>query len=69
MATRGFGEKGTRVNPPAAKANHDEEDVKALLERTDTKDGSGFDSESELPESDFDGFPEDDVEEETEGVE
>lgn len=33
--------------------NHDEEDVKAALER-ETSDGSGFDSEDELPESDFD---------------
>lgn len=32
--------------------NHDEEDVKAALER-ETFDGSGFDSEDELPESDF----------------
>jgi hypothetical protein len=42
--------------------NHDEEDVKAALEKTDTADGSGFTSEDELPESDFVAFAEDDVE-------
>lgn len=45
---------------------HDEEDVKAALER-ETKDGSGFDSEDELPESDFDSFSEDGVENDHDG--
>jgi hypothetical protein len=48
--------------PVEAEAN-DEEDVPAALER-ETEDGPGFDDESELPESDFDGYAEDDVEEE-----
>lgn len=48
--------------PVEADAN-DEEDVPAALER-ETADGSGFEDESELPESDFDGYAEDDVEEE-----
>lgn len=43
------------------KAHYDEEDVKAALER-ETHDGSGFKSEDELPESDFEGFAEEDVE-------
>lgn len=42
-------------------ADHDEEDVNALLDR-ETADGPGFDTEDELPPSDFDGFA-------TEGVE
>lgn len=33
--------------------DHDEEDVASALER-DTADGSGFDSEDELPDSDYD---------------
>ena len=44
-----------------AEAN-DEEDVPAALER-ETHDGPGFESEDELPESDFAGFATDDVEE------
>lgn len=48
------------VVPAEADAN-DEEDVPAALER-ETEDGSGFEDESELPESDFDGYAEDDVE-------
>lgn len=43
------------------KAHYDDEDVKAALER-ETQDGSGFESEDELPESDFEGFAEADVE-------
>lgn len=39
----------------ARKPHHDDEDVKTALAKTDTADGSGFDSEDELPESDFDG--------------
>lgn len=42
---------------------HDEEDVDAALGRK-TQDGPGFGDESQLPESDFDGFASDDVEEE-----
>lgn len=34
--------------------DHYDEDVKAALER-ETQDGSGFESEDELPKSDFDG--------------
>lgn len=41
--------------------HYDDEDVPAALER-ETEDGSGFESEDELPESDFDGFAESDVE-------
>lgn len=39
------------------KAHYDEEDVKAALKRK-TADGSGFDTEDELPESDYEDFPE-----------
>lgn len=46
----------------ARKPHHDDEDVKMALDKTETADGSGFDSEDELPESDFEGFAEDDVE-------
>ena len=46
--------------------DHDEEDVKSALER-ETHDGSGFDSEDELPESDFDSFSEDGVENDHDG--
>lgn len=42
--------------------SYDEEDVKALLEKDDTSDGPGFKDESELPESDFVSFAEEDVE-------
>lgn len=41
--------------------HHDDEDVKAALER-ETQDGPGFTDESELPPSDFQGYA-------TEGVE
>lgn len=41
--------------------HHDDEDVPAALGRA-TSDGPGFDSEDELPESDFESFSEDDVE-------
>jgi len=41
--------------------NHDEADVERALKRK-TQDGSGFESEDELPESDFEGFAEEDVE-------
>lgn len=40
---------------------HDEADVERALKRK-TQDGSGFDTEDELPESDFEGFAEDGVE-------
>lgn len=45
---------------------HDHEDVDACLKR-ETQDGSGLENndETKLPESDFDSFSEDDVEEET----
>jgi len=38
------------------------EDVITSLAKTDTSDGPGFDSEEDLPESDFVSFSEDDVE-------
>lgn len=41
--------------------HHDDTDVEAALKRK-THDGSGFESEDELPESDFEGFAEEDVE-------
>jgi hypothetical protein len=40
---------------------HDDEDVAAILAR-DTADGPGFDSEDELPDEDFAGYTDDDVE-------
>jgi hypothetical protein len=45
----------------ATEAHHDEADVERALKRK-TQDGSGFTSEEELPESDFEGFAEQDVE-------
>lgn len=45
----------------------DDEDVARQLRKTTTKDGSGFESEDELPESDFEGFPEDGVENDHDG--
>lgn len=48
--------------------HYDEKDVPAALQRV-TSDGSGFDSPDELPESDFESFAEDDVEEEISIVE
>lgn len=44
--------------------NYDDEDVKAALENSNTADGPGFEVEDDLPESDFDGFAQDDVENE-----
>lgn len=41
--------------------HHDETDVDEALKR-ETKDGSGFETEDELPGSDFEGFAQDDVE-------
>lgn len=46
----------------AAKKDHyDDTDVESALKR-ETQDGPGFDNEDDLPDSDFDGFAEDDVE-------
>ena len=45
--------------------NYDDEDMKAVLEKTDT-DGPGTDNLDDLPESDFVAFAEDDVENEAE---
>lgn len=50
----------------AEKDHYDDEDVPAALAKTDTADGSGFSSEDELPESDFDSFAEDGVEDDEE---
>lgn len=47
------------------KAHYDDEDVPEVLKR-ETQDGSGFESEDELPESDFESFSEDDVEDDEE---
>lgn len=44
--------------------HHDEEDIPEALKR-ETQDGPGFENEDDLPESDFEGFAEDDVEENT----
>lgn len=41
--------------------HHDDEDVPAALER-ETSDGPGFESEDELPESNFEGYADSDVE-------
>lgn len=43
---------------------HLSEEVQHLVAKTDTADGSGFEHESELPESNFQSFAEDDVENE-----
>jgi hypothetical protein len=51
---------------PAKKPHHDDTDVEAALKR-ETADGSGFDNEDELPESDFDSFSEDGVENDHDG--
>lgn len=40
---------------------HDDTDVPAALER-ETADGPAFESEDELPEEDFAGYTDDDVE-------
>ena len=45
--------------------HYDDEDVPEALKR-ETADGSGFDDENELPESDFVAFSQDDVENSTE---
>jgi hypothetical protein len=46
----------------ATKKDHfDDTDVESALKRK-TQDGSGFTTEDELPESDFEGFAEEDVE-------
>ena len=42
--------------------DHDAVDVERALKKTNTADGSGFENENELPESDFVSFAEDDVE-------
>lgn len=47
--------------------NYDDEDVKAALAKTDTQDGPGFDNEDDLPESDFEGFSEEGVENDHDG--
>ena len=47
--------------PAASKPDNDDTDVESALARK-TQDGSGFTSEEELPESDFEGFAEEDVE-------
>lgn len=44
---------------PDFDVNHDDTDVPAALAR-DTQDGSGFDSEDELPPSDFEEVADDD---------
>lgn len=46
--------------------NHDEADVERALKRK-TEDGPGFSSEDELPESDFESFAEEDVENDADG--
>jgi hypothetical protein len=48
------------------KDHYDEEDVPEALKR-ETADGSGFSSEDELPDSDFDSFSEDGVENDHDG--
>lgn len=50
-----------------AKDHYDDEDVPAALAKTETADGPGFDSEEDLPESDFESFPEDGVENDHDG--
>lgn len=46
--------------------NHDDTDVESALER-ETHDGSGFENTDELPESDFESFPTDNVENDHDG--
>jgi len=48
------------------KPHYDEEDVPAALKR-ETQDGPGFDSEDELPPSDFVSFAKGDVENDHDG--
>lgn len=47
--------------------NHDDEDVARQLRKTTTKDGPGFESEDDLPESDFVSFAEEGVENDHDG--
>jgi hypothetical protein len=51
---------------PAKKPHYDDTDVDKALER-ETADGPGFENEDELPESDFDSFSEDGVENDHDG--
>lgn len=51
---------------PAKKPHYDDTDVESALKR-ETADGSGFDNEDELPESDFESFSEDGVENDHDG--
>lgn len=51
---------------PSKKPHYDDTDVDKALER-ETADGSGFENENELPESDFDSFSEDGVENDHDG--
>lgn len=51
---------------PAKKPHYDDTDVDSALKR-ETADGSGFENEDELPESDFDSFAEDGVENDHDG--
>ncbi|MFD4502971.1 hypothetical protein [Streptomyces sp. NPDC058457] len=48
--------------------NFDDEDVKAVLEKTDAGDGPGTDNLDDLPESDFVAFAEDGVEKDAEAL-
>lgn len=57
--------KETAMAADESKPHWDDEDVPEALKR-ETQDGSGFESVDELPESDFDSFAEDDVEDTTE---
>jgi hypothetical protein len=59
-ATPGYGNERTIMDQ---KHVDEYEDMKALLHR-ETQDGPGTDDFDSLPESDFDGFPEDEVEKE-----
>lgn len=52
---------------PTKKEHHDETDIDKALAKDDTSDGSGFEDEAELPESDFVSFSEDDVENDHDG--
>lgn len=47
--------------------NHDEEDVAEALKSV-TSDGSGIDSDDDLSDPDFNGFPEEDVENDADGT-
>jgi hypothetical protein len=54
------------VTPTRKQDNHDEADVERALKR-ETADGPGFDNEDDLPESDFESFAEDGVENDHDG--